>query len=765
MKKLFGFILIGICVVSCVKVQSENELSVIPYPAKLEIKKGYFTLSGETRLVVNDQGQFVNETAYLQQFMLNFLNRGLAQATKETQNILVIELCDEKMPLEGYKLDITPNRIHLSSPYSEGIFYGLQTLRQMLFSAQFRIHQGDQNTFKIPCVSITDSPVFEWRGLMLDVSRHFFSIEYLKKQIDLLSYFKMNKFHLHLTDDQGWRIEIKKYPGLTQKGAWRTFNRNDLACIENAKTNPDYELDPRFIIYHDDKAPLYGGYYTQDQIKELIQYAQARHVEIIPEIDMPGHMSAAISLFPELSCPGKVGWGTTFSHPLCPSNEATYTFLQNVLDEIADLFPSRYIHIGVDEVEKKTWEESDACKNLMKENGLENVLQLQTYFVKRIQNYLSAKGKEIITWDEVLEGGINSDVNVMFWRDFRGGVEKIIDNGNKIIFVPATPLYFSRRGASLFPVYNSRRFFNVVPEDKQHLIKGVQACVWSEMNASEMLSNSRIYPRLLALSEIAWTKKGASDWSSFKQRLTHQLLYLDTENIPYPPRSYELFPFMSADEKEKTIRLELESELIDPVIYYTTDGSMPTEQSQRYKNGIIVKDNAKICAAIFDKGAMQTPYFSRSLDYHKAIGKPVTYHTKWHIAYPANVEHTLTDGFRGSEQNNDGEHYKDGFWQGFTNDLDVTIDMQESTFIQSFSAVFMQRVGHDVYMPEYVEISLSDDDTHFEKALVINNEVPETEQALIIRKFSGEINKEARYVRVFAKNKNGFIFTDEFVIY
>ena len=754
-RKLVGIILIWICFTTF--VAGQNDLSIVPFPAKLELKSGYFTFSGETRLVVNDQGLFVSETAYLQQFMLDFLNRGLQQGVSGDGNILCIERCDEKMPPGGYRLDISPNRILLSSPHRDGIFYGLQTLRQLLFSAR---QQGETGNLTIPCASIVDYPAFEWRGLMLDVSRHFFSLEYLKKQIDLLSYFKMNKFHLHLTDDQGWRVEIRKYPQLTQKGAWRKFNRQDSMCIMSARRDPDFALDPRFIIYNNEEAPLYGGYYTQDEIKELVRYAQTRHVEIIPEIDMPGHMSAAIGLYPELSCPGEVGWGNTFSYPLCPCNDATYTFLEDVLDEITELFPSRFIHLGIDEVEKNTWAGSDACKNLMKEKGFEQLEQLQTYFAERIQKYLLTKGKEVVAWDEVMEGGINSDVNVMFWRDWVGGVpEKAVNNGNRIIFVPTSPLYFSRRDSSLYAIYHIHKLFDAIPEDKQFLIRGAQACIWSEMTPSENMANMQIYPRLLALSEATWTQKNAQHWPSFKQRLTHQLVFLDTENVKHPSRPYTLIPFMSVDIKEKHIRLELESEQIDPIIFYTTDGTVPTEQSQRYSDAIFVSDSARINAAIFDKGIIRPPFLKRSVDYHKAINKPVSYHIGWNKAYPANLEHTLTDGLRG------GERYNDGFWQGFTTNIDVTIDMQEPTFIQGFSAMFMQQTGPGVYMPEYVEVSLSNDGNQFEKALVITNDVPETERTLVIKNFSGEIKKTARYVKVLAKNTKGFIFTDELVIH
>jgi hexosaminidase len=720
------------------------------------MKEGYFILSQEIQLVVNDKRKLGEEIACLQHIIDSFPNQGLS----ENKNIIEIHINNGNAHPEGYKLDITPKRIDISSSHTSGIFYAIQTLKQLIFSAQLQIQQGIQTDLRIPCLLIVDYPAYEWRGLMLDVSRHFFSIEYLKKQVDILSSYKMNKLHLHLTDDQGWRIEIKKYPELTQKGAWRTFNRQDSVCMEIGKTNTDFLLDPRFIISNNEKK-VYGGYYTQDELKDLVKYARERHVEIIPEIDMPGHMTAAISSYPELSCTGAIGWGDTFSFPLCPCNEETFTFLENILDEIASIFPSRYIHIGVDEVEKNTWTGSN-CSDLMKEKNFERSEQLQTYFAERIQKYLAGKGKEIIAWDEVLEGGINSEVNIMFWRDWVGGVsDKATNNGNRIIFTSTYPLYFSGRDSSLYPIYHMNTKFNVIPKDKQSLIMGAQACLWTEGTPTENRANYLIYPRLLALSEAVWAPTSGQNWHSFKQRIDNQFVYLDRENIKHSLRTYALIPFMEVDMKEKKIHVKLESEQTAPAIYYTTDGSVPTEKSHRYKDqGIPVSGSAEICAAIYDEGSMQKPFIRRFVDYHKAIGKPVKYNHTWNMAYPANKEHTLTDGFRG------GERYNDGFWQGFTSDIDIIVDMQEVTNISGFSATFMQITGPGVYMPEYVEFGLSENEDRFEKVLAIKNDIPETERTLVLKKFSGEIkNKKARYVRIFAKNKaSKFMFIDEIVI-
>jgi hexosaminidase len=736
--------------------------SLIPYPLKLTKGEGHFVLSPETRLIVNDEGKLGDAVTYLQQMVASLMNKGLVQMREDIENgqrnAISINISNEQMPTEAYRLEVTPRLIRLSASHPQGMFYALQTLHQLLWDAQV---SSTTTKFNIPCLSIADQPAFEWRGLMLDVSRHFYSMEFLKKQVDILSSFKMNRLHLHLTDDQGWRLEIKAYPALTQRGAWRTFNRQDSTFLRLSKVNPEVALDPRFIIRHDEKT-LYGGFYTQEEIRDLVQYAQKHHVEIVPEIDMPGHMMAAISLFPELSCTGAVGWGETFSYPLCPCNEATFTFLENILTEVIDLFPSRYIHIGVDEVEKNTWEASEACKQLMQKNGYKEVRQLQTYFTERIRSFIASKGKEVIAWDEVLEDKINADTNIMFWRDWIGGVpEKATANGNKVIFTPTSPMYFSRRDSSLYAVYHFTSQMDAIPDNKQSLILGAQASIWAEGIPNEQVANRLIYPRLIALSEAVWTPREMQNWHSFKFRLGNQFRFLDKQNVRHTQPSYRLLPLMHVNKEKKEINIRLESERVEPVIYYTTDGSTPTLKSHRYTDqGITVTKSADVCAAIFDKGVMQLPNAHRLADYHKAIGKSVVYNNPWNKAYPAGMEYTMTDGYRG------GEQYNDGFWQGFTTDIDIIIDLGEPTVVSSFSAQFMQVTGTGLYMPQYVEYSISLNGNTYETILNVANDIPENEKKAVFKNFEGKIKqKKARYVKVFAKNKSGgFIFTDEIVI-
>lgn len=750
MNKYF-LLLVLACLISN-PVFSGNKVSIVPLPAKMDVGNGYFLLSSKTQLISKD-AVFFGEVSHLQSYLKTLL--GVCLSDTEIGNRIVIKQSKECKEPDSYTLDITPDEITITAQTNQGLFYAIQTLKQLTQS------QKDNENIKLPALSIYDYPAYSWRGLMLDVSRHFFSLEYLKQQIDLLSYYKFNKFHLHLTDDQGWRMEIKKYPELTEKGAWRTFNKQDSLCIEQSAQNPDMALDSRFLIQHEGKT-LYGGYYTQAELKDLIEYAEERHIEIIPEIDMPGHMMAAISAYPELSCTGNASWGELFSVPLCPCNEQVYSFLEDVLDEIIAVFPSKYIHIGADEVEKTTWKESPACKEIMQQERLASEDQLQSYFIKRIQKYLTQKGKEMIAWDDALEGGVNPDVNIMYWRDWVGGVpEKTIENGNRIIFTPGTPLYFSREDSAMYAIYHLADFKRI-PEKSKSNILGVQANIWTERIPSERRANYLIYPRLFALAEISWTPDERHNWESFKVRVEEQKSYLKENKINYASSSSMLIPKMKTDTLRKAILLDFETEKPYPEIYYTTDGTLPTSRSLPYKGTILVEKSANVCAGIIENGKIQAPLFKRSLDYHKAIGKPVEYVSSWNKAYAAGAEFTLTDGYRG------GDKYNDGYWQGFTSDLEVVIDLEQKTKISGFAATFMQLTGPGVYLPEYIEVSVSDDNKSYKRVLYLSGKPDEDNKELIYQTFTGRLKQQsARYVKIYAKNKSTdrFMFTDELIIY
>ena len=746
--RILFFILLCVCGIG--RGFSQDNTDLVPYPNKISLSSGYFDLSVPLKLENTD---FPEEASYLSKLLASY--KEIPQGSKRAKNRILLSYDANIKNPEGYSLIINKQQINLSASSSDGIFNGIQTLHQLIELNK------TASGIQLPSLQITDAPAFHWRGTMLDVSRHFFSIDYLKQHIDRLAYYKMNKLHLHLTDDQGWRIEIKKYPKLTEEGAYRTFNGQDSACLEKAKTDPNFEIDPQFIAQKDGK-PVYGGFYTQDQLRDLIAYATERNVEIIPEIDMPGHMMAAIKAYPELSCSGKATWGNVFSEPLCPGNEQVYTFLEGILDEVSARFPSPYIHIGADEVEKDTWRDSEACKALMEREHLKSVDELQSYFVNRIKQYLEKKGKKVIAWDEVLEGGIGSDVNVMYWRDWVGGAsEKALANGNPVIFTPGTPLYLSNEGHPMYDIYNFKPFKHLNEQDRSQIL-GAQANLWAERIPNENRLNYLLYPRILALAEMTWTKDEQRDWKSFISRLGAQREFLDREQVKQMPASNILIPLLQTDSVQKAIRIDFDTEQVAPQIYYTLDGTIPTKASSLYTGTIAIRDSATITAGILDGDSLRRPFFTRRLDYHKAIGKLVQYKTTWNKTYPAAGTASLTDGYRG------GDKHNDGYWQGFNKDIEAVVDMGTSTDLSKFAATFIQNIGPGIYMPEFVEISISDDGQHYEKVGHIDNDTNEEEKGLFQKTFAFSLKgKKARYIKVFAKNKaaNRFMFTDEFVIY
>lgn len=569
--------------------KARDAISLIPYPQQVEFGDGAFNLSPKTQLVLNDKGLFWNEASCLQSFLRPVLGQGLSAESGDNQ--IIIQYTDKINSPEGYELDITPSQVTLSASDSQGMFYAVQTLRQLLALGEEAV-----GTLRLGSMHITDYPSFGWRGSMLDVSRHFFSLEYLKQHIDRLAYYKFNKFHLHLTDDQGWRIEIKHYPDLTGKGAWRSYNNQDSVCMALQQDNPDFEIDRRHIISKGEK-DLYGGYYTQDQLRELVAYAAKRHIEIIPEIDMPGHMMAAISTYPQLT-DAQTGWGELFSTPICPCKDEVYTFIDNILDEVSSIFPSQYIHIGADEVDKTTWQESDLCRQLMEKEGIRDINELQSYFVHRVQDIAESKGKKIIVWDEALDGGLNSDVKVMYWRGWVSDSPlKGANNGNKVIMSPTNPLYFDYPPdkSSLHSVYSMTVVPDDIPQDSRHLIEGAQANLWTEKIPSENRADFLLFPRLTALSERLWTNQDLFD--SYSRRLTAHFALFDKLGIKY--RLPDLSGFAMESVFVDEAFFDVKNPLEDMQVHYTSDGSIPNRNSPVLASAVRVTKPVQLKFALF----------------------------------------------------------------------------------------------------------------------------------------------------------------------
>ncbi|WP_336518296.1 family 20 glycosylhydrolase [Pollutibacter soli] len=578
--------------------QSSSLYPLIPYPQELIPRKGHFNITSNTVLVA-DQKVFSNEIQQLKEILLLNLKMQSPGAAHPESNYISFESDPTIANEEGYSLDISTGRIIIKVSSPTGLFRALQSLRQL--TPVFLEERKSTASISIPCAYIKDYPVYAYRGMHLDVSRHFFSMDYLRIFVDRLALYKFNKFHLHLTDDQGWRIEIKRYPLLTEKAAWRKFNNQDTICMNMAKDqdNPDMNIDPRFIKIIDGQM-RYGGFYTQEEMRSLVQYAAARHIDIIPEIDMPGHMDAAIQLYPFLSCTDG-GWkGGPFTVPICPCKETTYEFAENVYKEIFDIFPYEYVHLGADEVNKTSWKDYAGCADFMKKENIGSVEELQSYFVKRMGKFFNAHGKKLIGWDEILEGGVSSTAYVMYWRSWvpKAPVEAA-KNGNKVIMTPGNPLYFDA-----VPDQNSMRNvyqFNPVPaglnEQQAANIIGAQANIWTEWIPTEARLEYMTMPRMLALPEVLWTNRH-NDYEGFQRRVMMQYKRLDALKTKY--RLPDIEGLVQENVFVKSATFSPKPPAPGLVLRYTTDGKSPNASSPVLDKPFTITRNTNIKIAAFN---------------------------------------------------------------------------------------------------------------------------------------------------------------------
>ena len=662
---------------------AEQTLSVTPVPMEVNWQRGSFRPDASTSLWIEAPEADRSILAeYLQASPL-----ALKLADSQSGNQVVLKQTDALEGItspEGYVLSVNSDGVRIEALSGAGLFYGVQTLLQMAADAP----EG------MTAVTVKDEPRFEYRGIMLDVSRHFRSKEFVKRQIDLLSYYKINRLHLHLTDAAGWRIEIKKYPRLTQFAAWRP--QAVWKDWWNGKREYCEETDPR----------AQGGYYTQDDIRELVAYAQKHYVTIIPEIEMPSHSEEVLTAYPELSCTHVPYKQSDF----CIGNEKTFEFLENVLTEVMELFPSEYIHIGGDEAGKASWPNCKLCQARMKKEGLKDVNELQSYSIHRMERFLNSHGRKLLGWDEILDGGLAPNATVMSWRGTEGGLAAI-RSGHKAIMSPGQYCYldgyqdapYSQPEAiggylPLKKVYGYEPVPDSLSADEAKLMYGVQANLWTEYIPTEEHAEYMLYPRAIALAEVAWSKPENKSWEDFHRRA-----------------------------------LKIVDELKDK-------GYHPFE----LKNEIGNRKEA------------ETPVE------HLALGKKVTYNAPYWENYPAAGEATLTDGLRG------GWNYNDQLWQGFvTKDrVDVVIDLEKETPIHSVAADFMQICGPEVFMPERVVISVSNDGKEFTQLAEIKHEVVR-DDAVTFKNFGWEGDASARYIRyqALASDKfGGVLFTDEIVV-
>lgn len=650
------------------------------------------------------------------------------------------------IPDEGYQLEIDEAGVRLTAKTETGLFYGKQTLLQLL------------TPNGLPYVKINDHPRFPYRGLHLDVSRHFFNKEEVKKLMNVMSYYKLNTLHLHLTDAGGWRLQIDKYPKLTQEGAFRTQS-DWREWWDNGK-------DRQYLKEGTEGA--YGGYYTKDDIRDMLAYAAEKHITIIPEIEFPAHSDEVFVAYPELCCAGK----SHTSGDFCIGNPKTFEFMENVLTEVIELFPSEYIHIGGDEAGKNTWKTCPKCQALMKKEKLANVDELQSYMIRKAEEFLNSKGRRLIGWDEILEGGLAPEATVMSWRGEAAGF-KSARMGHDVIMTPGSYMYFDFYQADprhqpvaiggytpIRKVYN----YNPIPQDSltveeaKHFL-GVQANTWTEYIPTPEHLEYMMFPRALAVAEIGWTPQEKRDWQDFKPRVNAHIPVLQQMGLNPFPLSNELEFDMVVDTIQKEIRVTMDAEKYPAEIHYTTDGSTPTASSPIYQEPIVVKDSAKIVAGIFVNGQLQDRVSEQRVDYHKGIGKSIRFNSRLYPGYMAGGINAIINGYRG------GLTYLDQRWQGYTDNLDCVIDLGEVMDLHQVSSKWMQLTGPGVYQPEKVEVLTSEDGKNFTSQGVIPTTIPQDKSDLTFQEYTFQGNWKARYVQLKAQNPKGFIFVDEIVIW
>jgi hexosaminidase len=617
MKKVFK--LLCCCLITSIAFsQSANEgIAVIPEPVSVTKTSGQFVLPQKVSVEASSRPEMKQVVAFLKDRLSVTAGNVTVAATLPTAAIRLQlnSTADNNIGKEGYTLLVTPKNIVIKANEPAGLFYGVQTLVQ-LFPKEIESATAVKNVkWQVPCVNITDYPRFGWRGLMFDVSRHFFTKEDVKKYIDDMVRYKYNLLHLHLADDEGWRIEIKGLPKLTEVGAWNVKKTGYFGTF-----SPPAADEPR----------NYGGFYTQDDIKELVQYAKERFVNILPEIDVPGHSLAAVVSYPELSCtPGAdkyvvrsgeqiMDWShgappiALVDNTLCPANEKVYDFLDKVMTQVAALFPFEYIHVGGDECPKNFWEKSSDIKALMQKEGLKNMEEVQSYFEKRLEKIVESKGKKFMGWDEILEGGLAPGAAVMSWRGVKGGIEAA-KMKHEVVMSPTTFAYLDyMQGDSLIEprIYATLRLnkayqFEPVPDsvDAKYILGG-QGNLWSEQVYNMRHAQYMLWPRAFALSESLWSPKEKKNWNNFFIKVEDHFERFDIAEKKYAPSVYEpIFTVTRSADNQIKIALSTEAEGID--VYYTFDNSFPDRFYPKYSEALVPPKDAVMLKVVTYRGKKQ----------------------------------------------------------------------------------------------------------------------------------------------------------------
>lgn len=698
------------CVVSlmlglsgCSSVKTQRDVAIVPTPLSMEKGTGSFTFGPNTVITVPTEEQ--KPVAGL---FASLFTRSAGFTPKiqvGTEGDVCLEL-DKNLPEDAYEMQVSSGQIRVKASDSKGLFYGLQNLRLLLPPAIESSTAQDTVEWTVPEMTVKDAPRFGYRGFMLDVSRYFLPKEELLRMIDCMALLKLNRLHLHLTDDNGWRLEIKKYPKQTEVGAWKV-DRQHLPFPE--RRNPK-RGEPATV----------GGYYTQADMKEIIAYAADRQIEIIPEIDIPAHSNAALASYPEYACPVVKDFigvipglgGKNAEIIFCGGNEKTYEFLQDVLDEVIALFPSRYIHLGGDEATKTNWKKCPLCQARIREEHLADEEALQGYFMGRMSDYVRSKGKEVMGWDELTNSKLPEDAIIFGWQGFGNAALKAAEQGHRFVMTPARVAYLIRyqgpqwfEPLTYFGNNTLKGLFDYEPVQEgwkpeyEKLLMGVQASMWTEFCNKPEDVFYLVFPRLAALAEIAWVPKNQKDWNVFLKGLDNYTAHLEQKDVVYARSMFNIQHRIVPDDNG-ALTLTLECERPDVDIHYTLDGTEPTATSPRYTQALTLKENVTVKAATFAGNEQQGKTLILPVEWNKATAKP--------LVNAASGMEVLVNGLRGSLKQTDFEWY--------TGAMSVTVDLQQPEDIRSCTAGCITNYGMAVHKPKSMTVELSDDNLHFKEA-------------------------------------------------
>lgn len=774
MKKTLMLSLVLAAALACCP-EPKQTIEVVPYPASVEMKAGTFEAAGaEFHLdAAMDEASKNVARNFAQQLAL--VSGQACEVTEGKASTGISFIMDATLPHEAYTLKVGKKGVTVKASGLNGFNYAVQTLKQMLPAEIFGKSEAAEKDWSLPCCVIEDAPRFGYRGMHMDVSRHFFDMDMVKSYLDIMEIHKLNTLHWHLTDDQGWRIEIKKYPRLTEVGSIR--NKTIIGHIFESKEYDNTRYGEEM-------------WFSQDQIREIIDYAAAKGIEIIPEIDLPGHMLAALAAYPELGCTGGPyevwgDWGIA-DEVLCAGNEKTMLFLEDVLNEVADLFPSEYLHIGGDECPKVYWEKCPKCQAKIKELGLKDTEEfnaehyLQSYVMTRMTNFLEKKGKKIIGWDEILEGEVAENAIVMSWRGTAGGI-KAAQMGHDVIMTPNTFFYLDYYQSEdtaneplgiggYLPVekcYSYEPFAESMTDEEKAHILGVQANLWTEYIATDEHLEYMLLPRMAALSEVQWCQAENKNWDRFLSSADSFCEIYDAAGYNYAKHIFNARGSVKVENGAVYAILESQG---DTPIRYTLDGSEPDETSALYEGPVRIQDGCTLKAKAFRPGT-ETRTFSKEIHGHKAMAKDIVLNTSAHVHYKAGLPYILVDGIRGTQ------NFRSGDWAGWRNEpFDITMDMNGETYCKvTLGAVVIKY--DDIFNPSDLIVYTSDNGTDFTEVGKAEFATEGEDVPNGLKEYTVTFPEtSAKYLRVVSnpvqampewharKGHRGFIFFDEIVV-